>query len=82
MRYLLDASALVELFLSLEAKSLVGILRKCCILDLTVYEFCNALWKLAKIRKQISEETADWSETPREDDLWKQNQGHWSMDGS
>jgi len=58
MKYLLDASALVELFLRLEAEELVNILRDCCILDLTVYEFCNALWKLAKIRKRISEKTA------------------------
>jgi len=55
---LLDASALVEFFLSLKAEELIDILRRCCILDLTIYEFCNALWKLARIRKQIDEETA------------------------
>jgi len=58
MKYLLDASALVELFLSLKAEELIDMLRRCCILDLTIYEFCNALWKLARIRKQIDEETA------------------------
>jgi len=58
MIYLLDASALVELFLSLNASKLINILDKCCILDLTIYEFCNALWKLAKLRGKIDEETA------------------------
>ncbi len=47
-----------NLFIRLEAEDLINILRECCILDLTIYEFCNALWKLAKIRKQISDETA------------------------
>ncbi len=58
MKYLLDASALVELFLKLDAKSLLEILRKSCILDLTIYEFCNALWKLAKIKKLITKDAA------------------------
>lgn len=58
MKYLLDASALVELFLKLKARELMDFLQKRCILDLTVYEFCNALWKLAKIKKLIDLKTA------------------------
>ncbi len=58
MKYLLDASALVEIFLKIKAEKLISVLKECCILDLTIYEFCNSLWKLTKIRKRISEETA------------------------
>lgn len=57
--YLVDASALVNILLSVnDAEELIKLLRGAYILDLTVYEFNKALWKLATITKKIGKEAA------------------------
>jgi len=58
MKYLFDASALVNVILSTETEEIKRVLKDGIILDLTIYEYLNAMWKLAKVRRIISEEDA------------------------
>lgn len=53
---LLDASALLNFMLSKD--DTLESLKACSILDLTVYEVGNAVWRLARVQKKITERQA------------------------
>lgn len=57
MPALVDASALVNLVVSRGPKAL-GLLKNNSILDLTLYEAGNSLWKLSSVRKLIATDDA------------------------
>ena len=58
MRYLLDASALLNIVRRLGEKSL-KILKENYILTLTIYEVGNALWREASLLKKLTKDEAE-----------------------
>lgn len=55
---LLDASALINILLNKREKSL-DIFEKSNILDLTIYEAGNTIWKLHKLQQKITKKDAE-----------------------
>jgi predicted nucleic acid-binding protein len=56
MKFLLDASAVVEIIRTLDEEKALRVLSENSILDLTKYEVGNAIWKERVLQKAIQEE--------------------------
>lgn len=56
MKYLIDASAVVEIIKGLEEDKALRLLSENWILDLTKYEVGNAIWKERVLQKAIQED--------------------------
>lgn len=56
MKFLLDASSVVEIVRALEEEKALRLLSENSILDLTKYEVGNAIWKEHVLHRTISEE--------------------------
>jgi predicted nucleic acid-binding protein len=59
MRFLLDASSMLQLIKKLEEEMALRVLSEGCVLDLGKYEVGNALWKEHILRHTITEEEFD-----------------------
>jgi len=56
MKFLFDASSMLEAIRSFEEEKVLRVFRENCILDLTKYEVGNALWKEYILHNAIREE--------------------------
>jgi predicted nucleic acid-binding protein len=59
MRFLLDASSVLQLIKKLEEETVLRVLSEGCVLDLGKYEVGNALWKEHILRRTITEDEFD-----------------------